>query len=269
MDTNRLDNKFARMGARLKFADRPTRRIRPSAGAVSLDVQADRKGEFFQIMTPPGAEAEVEVLDVQPADRHLLLLVREAGEKHKFLCGHDERHWFVAAIPEAASVGTVPQAKEALKPTEVQIAQGRKGINGKARSRRKNAAYIRQGEWFFLPEFGLVVDEKLVLRDEPLRRGNGGKPHWADFCYRTGGETVYACSRHSNGVTEAAYRRMVANNPKAKGWGWRTMRRNPGVYVRGRIRHADHKTVVLHSWHRVLMNTENQAKAMKNVAFLD
>jgi hypothetical protein len=29
------------------------------------------------------------------------------------------------------------------------------------------------------------------------------------------------------------------------------------------------KTVVLHGWHQVLMNTEGQSKAMKNVAFLD
>jgi hypothetical protein len=156
-----------------------------------------------------------------------------------------------------------------LKPSEVQLAQGRKGVKGKARSRRKNAAYIRQGEWFFLPEYGLAVDEKLILRDEPLSRGNGGKPHWAELCFRTGGEMVYVCSRHPNGVTEDSYRRILANSAKAKGWGWRTMRRNPGVYVCGRIRHADHKTIVLHGWHRVLMNTENQAKAMKNVAFLD
>jgi hypothetical protein len=47
------------------------------------------------------------------------------------------------------------------------------------------------------------------------------------------------------------------------------MRRNASVYVRGHIRHADHKTIILHGWHRVLMNTENQAKAMRNVAFLD
>src|SRR5262249_29958022 len=232
-------------------------------------VQADRKGEFFQIVRPPDAGVEVAVLDMQPADRHLLLLVREGNEKSKFLCGHDERHWFVAAIPESARVGTVRQAKEALKPSEVQTAQARKGLKGKARNRRKNAAYIRQGEWFFLPEPDLVVAEDLILRDEPLTRGNGGKPHWADFCYRTGGETVYVRPRHSNGVTEAAYQRILANNPQAKSWGWRTMRRNPGVYVRGRIRHADHKTIVLHGWHRVLMNTENQAKAMRNVAFLD
>jgi hypothetical protein len=115
----------------------------------------------------------------------------------------------------------------------------------------------------------MAVDEKLVLRDEPLTRGNGGKPHWADFCYRTGGETVYVCSRHPNGLIEAQYKAILASSPKAKGWGWRTMRRNPGVYVKGRIRHADHATITLHSWHRVLMNTEGQSKAMKNVAFLD
>jgi hypothetical protein len=109
----------------------------------------------------------------------------------------------------------------------------------------------------------------VVLRDEPLSRGNGGKPHWAEFCYRTGGETVYVCSKYPNGVTEAEYRGILAGSPKAKGWGWRTMRRNPGVYVRGRVRHADHKTITLHGWHRVLMNTEGQSKAMKNVAFLD
>src|ERR1035438_8049061 len=76
MDTNLLDIKFARIGARLKVADRPSRRTR-SPGVFSLDVQADRKGEFFEIVRQPGTEAEVAVLDVQPGDRHLLLLVRE------------------------------------------------------------------------------------------------------------------------------------------------------------------------------------------------
>src|SRR5436190_1380365 len=162
MDTNLLDIKFARIGARLKIADRPSRRNR-TAGVISLDVQADRKGEFFEISTQPGIEAEIAVLDVQPADRHLLLLVREGKEKSKFLCGHDERHWFVAGIPEKAPVGTVRQAKEALKPTEVQNAQARKGLRAKVCNRRKNAAFIRQGEWFFLAVPDFVVDEKLVL----------------------------------------------------------------------------------------------------------
>lgn len=268
MDTNLLDTKFARIGARLKVADHPSRRGR-TTGALALDVQTDRRGEFFEIVRPPGAEVEVAVLDVQPADRHLLLLVREGKDKSKFLCGHDERHWFVAGIPEAAPVGTVRQAKEALKPAEVQTAQARQRLKARARGRRKNAAYVRQGEWFFLPAADMAVDEKLVLRDEPLRRSTGGKPHWAEFCFRTGGETVYVCPRRPNGVTEAQYQALLAHNPKARGWGWRTMRRNPGVYVKGRIRHADHATITLHGWHQVVMNTEGQSRAMRNVAFLD
>src|ERR1051325_5249266 len=127
MDTNLLDIKFARIGARLKVADRPTRRSR-TASAISMDVQADHKGEFFEIVRPPGADAHVAVLDLQPADRHLLLLVREGKEKSKFLCGHDERHWFVAGIPESAPVGTVRQAMEVLKPAEVRAAQARERL---------------------------------------------------------------------------------------------------------------------------------------------
>jgi hypothetical protein len=268
MVTSMLNAKFARIGARLKLADRPARSWR-TVGVVSLDVQADREGEFFEIARSPGAQAEIAVLDVQPADRHLLLLVREGKAKSKFLCGHDERHWFVAAIPEKARVGTVRQAKEALKPAEVQSAQARRGLRAKARSRRKNAAYVRQGEWFFVRVTRLVVDAKLVLRDEPLTRSSGGKPHWAEYCYRSGGETVYVCGRYANGVTAAQYKAILAGNPNVKNWGWRTMRRNAAVYVRGRIRHPDHKTVVLHGWHRVVMNTEWQANAMRNVAFLD
>jgi hypothetical protein len=268
METNLLEIKFSRIGARLKVADHPIRRF-GSTAEISLDIQADRKGEFFHIARQGDAEAEAVVLDVQPADRHLLLLVRENGEKHKFLCGRDERHWFVAAIPESAPVGTVRQAKEALKPSEVRAAQASQGLRAKARSRRKNAAYVRQGEWFFVPAPGLIVDERLVVRDEPLIRGNGGKPHWADLCYRTGGQVVHVCSRYPNGVTEAQYKRIMAGSPKAKGWSWRTMRRNASVYVKGRIRHRDHATITLHGWCRVVMNTESQSKAMRNVTFLD
>src|SRR5262245_18043865 len=206
MDTNLLETKFSRIGARLKVAE-PSARLRTS-GMISLDVRTDRKGEFFEIVRQPGAEVEIAVLDAQPADRHLLLLVRQGTDKSKFLCGHDERHWFVAGIPETAPVGTVRQAKEALKPVDVQSAQARQGLKARARSRRKNAAYVRQGEWFFLPAADLAVDEQLVLRDEPLAWGNGGKPHWAEFCYRTGGEAVHVCSRYPNGVTVPQYQKI-------------------------------------------------------------
>jgi hypothetical protein len=269
IDTEILEAKFARIGARLKHAEGFDRRRSITSGLVALDIRNDRRGEYFEVIGRRDAAAEVEVLDVRPADRHLLLLVREGGEKHKFLCGHDERHWFVAAVPESAPVGNVRQAKEALKPAEVQTAQARQGLRAEARDRRKNAAYRRQGEWFFVPAPDLKVDEALVLKDEPITRGNGGKPHWCDFCYRTGGETVYVCRHYPNGIDGTQYRRILEDRPDANGWGWRVMTRNAQVCVRGRVRHADHKTITLHGWHRVLMNTETQSRAMRNVAFLD
>jgi len=268
MDTTFLNTKFERIGARLKILHRQGRRVR-TQGVLSLDIGTDRLGEYFEISPQVDAIPSIEVLDLQPANRHLLLLVREDKAKNKYLCGHDERHWFVAGIPEKASVGTVRQAMEALQPKEVQLAVAQNSLSGRVRNRRKNEAFVRQGEWFFLPVPNLILDEKLILRDEPLRRGNGGKPHWVDYCYRTGGESVYVCSRYPNGATEAQYRQILARNSLAKNWGWQPMRRNPGVFVRGRVRHSDHATVTLHEWHRVLMNTESESVAMRNVAFLD
>ena len=61
MDRNLIDTKFARIGARLKVADRPSRRSR-TAGVISLDVQSDRKGESCEIVKQPGADADVAVL---------------------------------------------------------------------------------------------------------------------------------------------------------------------------------------------------------------
>ncbi|MFO0960882.1 MAG: hypothetical protein U0800_26165 [Isosphaeraceae bacterium] len=119
-----------------------------------------------------------------------------------------------------------------------------------------------------MPALGLKVDPSLVLRDEPLRRG-GGKAHLLEYCYRIGGELVYVCRQHPNGLNATAYRRLLGKDPKAKDWNWSTMRRNPEVYARGRVRHADHRTITLSGWHRVWMNTETEARAMSQVAFLD
>jgi hypothetical protein len=269
MDTTALAGKFARIGARLKVTDRPARlRWGMPAVALRLDILEDREGEYFEAVPDQARAIEVTVLDVQPDDRHLLLLVREGSEKHKFLCGHDERHWFVAAVPEEAPVGNVRQAKEALKPGPVIDAQARNRLGSRARNLRKNAAYKRQGEWFFLPAPGVRVVEKLVLRHEPLRRG-AGKPHWCDHLYRIGGEDVWVTGRYPNGVTPVEYRRILDQEKGADKWPWRAMKRDPRVFVRGRVRHADHRTIVLHGWHQVVMNTETQALAMRDLAFLD
>lgn len=265
MDRN-LEQKFERIGARVKSEEFPRRRV---GGGFSVDVQREGREEIFLLRTTPGAELRVDVIDTRPAERHLLLLVEEKGVKHKFLCGHDEREWFVAAVPERSSAATVQTAMEALKPAEVLEAQARKRVRMKDRKRRKTEAYVRQGEWFFVPEPDLEVDEKLILRNEPISRGTGSKPHTLEYCYRRGGETVYVCSQRPTGVPEAAYQRLLEDLPEARHWSWRIMQRDAQVFVRGRVSHADHKTITLPGWHRVLMNTENESRAMANVAFLD
>ena len=83
------------------------------------------------------------------------------------------------------------------------------------------------------------------------------------------GELVYVSTRHPQGLTAPQYRRLISRQPKLRNLQWVTQRRNPQVFVRGRIRHPDHKTIVLSDWHQVLMNTETQSVAMQHVAFID
>ncbi len=269
MDATHIKTKFEKLGARAKIGQ--LRRL--TANPLVIDIGHDRHGEFFDIQAADDADAEV--LDVQPRDRHLLLMVRRPNQrpglpdiKDKLLCGHDERHWFVAGVPEKAPVSTVVTAKEALKPDLVRSReQGKRGKRSK-RLRRKTDVFIRQGEWFFIPAPEVRVNEKLILPHEPIRRG-GGKPHMSEQLYRDGGTTVYVCSRHPNGLTGDEYRKLLKQNSDAAKWGWRTMARNPVVYVRGKITHPDHATIRLDGWHRVEMNTENRSRAMASVAFLD
>lgn len=258
-----LERRFGEIGARLASLVEPGRR------RFSIDVGTDGFGEHFQILKRSDADIAFEVVDVEPDLRHLLLLARDGAVKHKFLCGHDERHWFVAAVPGRPGINGVLAALEALKPDPVRLAQRREGVKPRERVRRKTAAYVRQGEWFFLPAPNLQVPSRSILRQEPLSRGNGSKPHVAEECYRLGGQTVYVCGRRPQGLLQADYERLLERSPEARNWGWRPMRRNPEVYVRGRVRHSDHKTILLDGWHRVLMNTEHEAPAMQNVAFLD
>ena len=193
MNLNLIRKKFNSMGADITFSNAPPRRFADEQ-LVSIDVVEEKKGDHFLLHNPKNSP--VEVLDIRTELRHLLLMVRGEVEKgarkdlRRFLCGHDERHWFVAAVPEDARVSTVTQAMEALKPEAVKGAQKTAGVKTRHRIKRKNAAYVRQGEWFFIPREDEENKEHLVIRNEPLRRGNG-KPHMAQFLCRNGGETVY------------------------------------------------------------------------------
>ena len=276
MNTQPIESGFAQVGARVKVREIASRWRQGDRSWIdptdySLDIQRDGNGEFFELRVPTHLSdtLDVTVMQSEPKQRHLLLFVRKPGDKprlDRFLCGHDERELFVAAVPGGAS--SVRQAMDALQPAPVRQALASHKVSVKKRYARKNRAFRRQGEWFFVPEPSLVVDDKLVLRNEPLRRG-AGKPHMVEQLFRTGGETVYVSSKHPNGLLPAAYKRLLKTDPSAARWGWRMMRRDMGVYARGAVSHADHATITLPFWHRVMMNTETQSRTMRNVAFLD
>jgi hypothetical protein len=160
----------------------------------------------------------------------------------------------------------VQSAKDALKPQEVWDAIRQHGVPMRHRDQRRTDAFIRQGEWFFIPRPGLKVNEKMVLRAEPIRRG-AGKPHMCQFLFRTGGQAVWVCSRYPNGLTQQEYRELP--DRERERYAWRQMVRDARVYAKGSVRHPDHKTVWLSGWHLVVPNTEFQARAMRHVAFLD
>jgi hypothetical protein len=261
MDAHVLERHFAKIGARAK--------LRSFEGSVSINIESDRDGEYFDIAANRSAAAELQIIDAQPRLRHLVLMSRHTLAKPKFLCGHDERHWFVAAVPEAAAVSSVVTAMEALKPVGVRRLQGQLAVKPRKLNRRRNEAFVRQGEWFFVPVGnGFRPNTSLILRNEPLRRGRG-KPHFVDELFRDGGETVYVSSQHPNGLTPRQYERLVGREPELRNLNWIVQRRNPNVFVRGKVRHADHKTIELDDWHQVLMNTETQSVAMRHVAFID
>lgn len=254
-----LERHLGAIGARARV--RRAVATRRSPAAVTLDVGRDRKGEFFDIALPPDARAEV----VNTTEDHALLVVSFLDQKSRYLFGHDERHLFVAAIPESvAGVTTVSKARDALQPAPVAAAAA--VVRPKMRQKhRAGGAYSRQGEWFFLPAPDLRVDDDQVLRNEPLQRGRG-RPHVAEFCHRRGGETVYVDRSSERTLSQVEFESLDQHERRGS---WRVMVRDAEVYVRGRITHPEHRTRVLRGWHRVLPNTEGESRAMRHVAFLD
>lgn len=268
MDIQLLEKHFGQMGARAKLFEipAPTWPQRPG-----IDIGTDKRGEFFDIKIAADDEVSYEVVDLNKPLRHLLLMARRSTGKVKFLCGHDERHWFVCAVP-GESVTNVKNAMEALQPAYVRGQISKTMKRHKNRLTRRNEVFVRQGEWFFVPSAKLDLQFDIVNRihkNEPISRGAGSKPHICQEVFRTRGESVMVCRRYPDGVSMKRYNEIVSQKPKVARWKWRTMYINAAVYARGTVRHPDHKTIVLDDWHQILMNTEAQAPGMHHIVFLD
>jgi hypothetical protein len=268
MGNQLLEKHFGALGARVKISEivRPNRRF-----PVGIDIGNDRKGEFFDIKIASDEEVSYEVVDSRKDLRHLLLLGRRDSGKEKYLCGHDERHWFVCAVP-GRSITNVRGAMEALQPDFVRQHITKTIKRSKTRFERRNEAFVRQGEWFFVPfpELDFKTDfTNQIHRHEPITRGLGSKAHICEQVFRSKGEAVMVCTKYPTGVSRNRYEDILKSNPTAKRWNWRMMQINASVYARGTVRHPDHKTINLDGWHQIFMNTENEAPGKQNVVFLD
>ncbi len=258
MKNNDLKRHFDTMGARVKFRlpDKGTRwQPAPSPDYFTIDIQADKGGEYFDITQGEDAP-EFELLQAQPKAQHLLLYTKDG---RRFLCGHDERHWFVSAI--RGKVSTVRAAKQSLLPQAIwkQV----KHLPPGEVDNRHNTVFKRQGEWFFVPT-NREVPKSLIHKNEPLLRNIGSKVHICQEIYREGGELVYIVGNKQ--MDEKEYAKRKKNDPYFDKGKLRTRARNPNVYARGYVKHEDHATIKLECWHRVFINAEFTTSA---VSFLD
>lgn len=232
-------------------------------GIFQLDIHASTTGEYFRIW-PGATDNEFAVLDVHQGFHQVVLRVEEprrrfeervlrtgwqtrerveeqarrAGgrllrdearhwlverwtpvEERRYLCGFDERSLFIVQLREG---GTVEEAHLSLKPAEVRDAE-----------LRWPSRITRQGEWFFLPT--LPREEERLLEYAATHRrsareedalGEGGSPHVAD-------EVVRVDRRERRGRREARF---------------------VDVFVRGRVRHRDHREVLFETWRRAVHN---------------
>ena len=90
--------------------------VETAGNAFEIDVRQNGNREVYQLKYPTGDTVLAEALDVKPKQRHLVLDV--SGWRlpigGRYLCGHDEQHWFVASLPFDIRTTTVRGAMEAL-----------------------------------------------------------------------------------------------------------------------------------------------------------
>lgn len=243
-----------------------------SGRIVQMDILRNKGKEELLVSVPEGDEAEVKVLGIDRRIQQAVLMIHEperefvervwsprkrehvdvvrktSEEKRRFLVGMDECHLFVAQLTSPAT--TVQQAHEGLRPRDVPAGRAAKKLG-----------IVRQGEWFFQPasalERGLIeqhVARKGVDRHVRVGRGRGlmrGRPHEvSESVILVLKETRTTVVRRGRTVGERFFRETLE-------------------FVRGRVKHPDHRTIELHEWHKVFLNTEDRQTLSRFSSWVD
>lgn len=148
----------------------------------------------------------------------------------KFLMGVDERECFMCQVNRSAR--TVEHARSLLKTPQVTFCEG------KAKGRT-----IRQGEFFLV---NVTPEEENEIKKQIKKVGVKQNAALNDFILGEGSRLI--------GKPHVA-KELVAMPGRALEHGF-TVRRRPEVFIRGSLRHPDHKTVKMKLWRRVILNNE-------------
>lgn len=175
-------------------------------------------------------------------------LVRQTSDsKRHMLMGLDESHLFVAQLPKGVS--TIRDAHVSLKRPELVAAEGKTG------------AAPRQGEFFFVPateyesrliETGLSKNQLIMERTVPIG------PFMVDNLHGVAarGRNVRQARGNPHTVDE-----LVVVPQQVIG--------SRDVFVRGRVRHVDHKTRRFFHWMKVILNAEANQGLVRGVGWVD
>ncbi len=189
---------------------------------------------------------------------HFIITSQTDPDKRHFLMGVDERQLFVAQLK--IGVTNIIEARKQLGNT-VQFHEGK----------RKMSAG-RQGEWFFVQatkeqtqtiELLLEKNSTFIVKKANIGRYAGkpaGNPHTAD--------ELVIIPADLNIIQKAQSTKYARkNNLYKKEVPLYPIRRRE-VFVRGCIRHVDHKTIKYGKWYQVILNNEG-ATAQATQSWVD
>lgn len=179
---------------------------------------------------------------VRRESSNIVVEVQAPATKRHFLLGQDDRDLFIAQLTRGVS----------------RLDDAYKSLSSRVEFPGGKAHAPRQGEWFFVEikrEQSQAIDD--YIKKDPraiLHKGvsiashfrgrSGGKPHVADelIVYRPGAE-------------------MLPDT--------RIPRAQSNVYIRGKIKHADHPTRNYRYWRRVVENNEGATRVGSLTGYVD
>lgn len=198
---------------------------------VQLDIARRRGREWFRIF-PGRHENRIRIQAVDPRWQQLVLSVQEARrtytaivdgrEKVLFTLGQ-EQHYLCGQDEMHLFMAQLPQYAGSVE-------HAHRILFPQVPAAYEKQPWIRQGEWFFFR--AIEEDARELERLEVL--GYGKKEHI--------------------GIAEGARIRRVGRPHFASEH--RVLKPGRRIFVRGSIRHPDHKTIELRDWHFVLPNRE-------------